>query len=69
MNAYTNAVDTSDLTRTFGNFTAVDKVNFYIPKRGNFWVIRSERCRQNHNHSNAVRHHSSQSWECDGTWI
>ena len=32
MNAYINAVDTTDLSRTFGDFTAVDKVNFYIPK-------------------------------------
>ena len=39
MNAYTNAVDTTDLSRTFGDFTAVDKVNFYIPKGEIFGLL------------------------------
>ncbi|PKN83500.1 MAG: multidrug ABC transporter ATP-binding protein [Chloroflexi bacterium HGW-Chloroflexi-8] len=39
MNAYSNAVETSDLTCIFGDFTAVDKVNFYIPKGEIFGLL------------------------------
>lgn len=39
MNAYTNAVQTYDLGRRFGNFVAVDKVNFYIPKGEIFGLL------------------------------
>lgn len=39
MNAYTNAIETFDLTRKFGSFTAVDKVNFYIPKGEIFGLL------------------------------
>ena len=39
MNDFTNAVQTEDLTRRFGNFTAVDRVNFYIPKGEIFGLL------------------------------
>lgn len=39
MNAYQDAVKTNDLTRTFGDFTAVDQVNFYIPKGEIFGLL------------------------------
>jgi ABC-2 type transport system ATP-binding protein len=39
MNAYTNAVETADLTCIFGDFTAVDKINFYIPKGEIFGLL------------------------------
>lgn len=39
MNAYTNAVQTYDLSRRFGNFVAVEKVNFYIPKGEIFGLL------------------------------
>ncbi|OJX38841.1 MAG: hypothetical protein BGO78_11500 [Chloroflexi bacterium 44-23] len=39
MNAYINTVQTNDLTRTFGDFTAVNKVNFYIPKGEIFGLL------------------------------
>lgn len=39
MNAYEDAVKTNDLTRTFGDFTAVDQVNFYIPKGEIFGLL------------------------------
>ena len=39
MNDYSNAVQTEDLTRRFGKFTAVDSVNFYIPKGEIFGLL------------------------------
>jgi ABC-2 type transport system ATP-binding protein len=39
MNAYSNAIETFDLTRQFGSFTAVDKVNFYVPKGEIFGLL------------------------------
>ena len=39
MNTYQDAVKTNDLTRTFGDFTAVDQVNFYIPKGEIFGLL------------------------------
>ncbi len=39
MNAYTNAVQTHDLFRRFGDFVAVDRVNFYIPKGEIFGLL------------------------------
>lgn len=39
MNAYTNAIETQDLTRKFGDFTAVDHINFYIPKGEIFGLL------------------------------
>ena len=39
MNAYSNAIETFDLTRKFGSFTAVDKVNFYVPKGEIFGLL------------------------------
>ncbi|PKO11922.1 MAG: multidrug ABC transporter ATP-binding protein [Chloroflexi bacterium HGW-Chloroflexi-10] len=39
MNQYTNAVQTNDLTRHFGEFVAVDRVNFYIPKGEIFGLL------------------------------
>ncbi len=39
MNAYQNAIETFDLTRQFGSFTAVDKINFYIPKGEIFGLL------------------------------
>ena len=39
MNASINTVETTDLTRTFGDFTAVNKVNFYIPKGEIFGLL------------------------------
>ena len=39
MNAYSNAIETFDLSRHFGSFTAVDKVNFYVPKGEIFGLL------------------------------
>ncbi len=39
MNDFQNAVETSDLCKHFGNFSAVDKVNFYIPKGEIFGLL------------------------------
>ncbi len=39
MNAYSNAIETFDLSRHFGSFVAVDKVNFYIPKGEIFGLL------------------------------
>jgi ABC-2 type transport system ATP-binding protein len=39
MNAYTNAVQTYDLGRRFGNFVAVERVSFYIPKGEIFGLL------------------------------
>ena len=39
MNAYSNAIETFDLTRKFGSFCAVDKVNFYVPKGEIFGLL------------------------------
>jgi ABC-2 type transport system ATP-binding protein len=39
MNAYSNAIETFDLSRQFGSFTAVDKVNFYVPKGEIFGLL------------------------------
>ena len=39
MNNYTNAVETNALTKQFGNFTAVDSVDFYIPKGEIFGLL------------------------------
>jgi len=38
-NGYVNAVETQNLTKRFGNFTAVDNVNFYIPKGEIFGLL------------------------------
>jgi len=38
-NGYMNAVETQNLTKRFGNFTAVDNVNFYIPKGEIFGLL------------------------------
>jgi len=38
-NNYVNAVETQNLTKRFGNFTAVDNVNFYIPKGEIFGLL------------------------------
>ncbi|MBE0688227.1 MAG: ABC transporter ATP-binding protein [Anaerolineaceae bacterium] len=39
MNAYSNAIETFDLSRHFGSFTAVDRVNFYVPKGEIFGLL------------------------------
>lgn len=39
MTTYTNAVETVDLTREFGDFVAVNKVNFYIPRGEIFGLL------------------------------
>lgn len=39
MNPYENAVETAALTREFGDFTAVDHVDFYIPKGEIFGLL------------------------------
>ncbi len=39
MNAYSNAIETFDLSRHFGSFVAVDKVNFYVPKGEIFGLL------------------------------
>lgn len=39
MNSYQNAIETFDLTRQFGSFTAVDKINFYVPKGEIFGLL------------------------------
>jgi ABC-2 type transport system ATP-binding protein len=39
MNDYANAIETFDLTRKFGSFLAVDKVNFYVPKGEIFGLL------------------------------
>jgi len=39
LNAYSNAIETFDLSRHFGSFVAVDKVNFYIPKGEIFGLL------------------------------
>jgi len=36
---YTNAVETEQLTKRFGNFTAVSNINFYIPKGEVFGLL------------------------------
>lgn len=39
MNAYSNAIETFELSRHFGSFIAVDKVNFYVPKGEIFGLL------------------------------
>lgn len=39
MNAYSNAIETFDLSRQFGSFTAVDRINFYVPKGEIFGLL------------------------------
>ena len=39
MNDYKNAVETKSLTKKFGDFTAVDSVEFYIPKGEIFGLL------------------------------
>jgi ABC-2 type transport system ATP-binding protein len=39
LNAYSNAIETFDLSRHFGSFVAVDKVNFYVPKGEIFGLL------------------------------
>ena len=39
MNDYANAVETQQLSKNFGGFTAVDKVDFYIPKGEIFGLL------------------------------
>ena len=39
MNAYSNAIETFDLSRHFGSFTAVDNINFYVPKGEIFGLL------------------------------
>lgn len=39
MNTFDNAVKTKELTRKFGDFTAVDQVDFYIPKGEIFGLL------------------------------
>ena len=39
MNAYSNAIETFDLSRHFGSFIAVDRVNFYVPKGEIFGLL------------------------------
>lgn len=39
MNDYVNAVETRSLTKLFGDFTAVDSVDFYIPKGEIFGLL------------------------------
>jgi len=39
LNTYSNAIETFDLTRHFGSFTAVDKINFYVPKGEIFGLL------------------------------
>jgi ABC-2 type transport system ATP-binding protein len=39
MNDYENAVETKSLTKKFGDFTAVDTVDFYIPKGEIFGLL------------------------------
>ena len=39
MNDYTNAIETAALTRRFGSFTAVDQVDFFIPKGEIFGLL------------------------------
>ena len=39
MNDYENAVETKSLTKMFGHFTAVDAVDFYIPKGEIFGLL------------------------------
>ncbi|MBU0512824.1 MAG: ABC transporter ATP-binding protein [Chloroflexi bacterium] len=39
MNDYVNAVETQQLTKKFGGFTAVDRVDFYIPKGEIFGLL------------------------------
>lgn len=39
MRTYTNAVETHNLTRKFGKFTAVDQISFYIPKGEIFGLL------------------------------
>jgi ABC-2 type transport system ATP-binding protein len=39
LNAYSNAIETFDLSRHFGSFTAVDNINFYVPKGEIFGLL------------------------------
>jgi ABC-2 type transport system ATP-binding protein len=39
MNDFINAIETAGLTKRFGNFTAVDQVDFYIPKGEIFGLL------------------------------
>ena len=39
MNNYQNAVETAGLSKQFGKFTAMDQVNFYIPKGEIFGLL------------------------------
>ncbi len=39
MNDYVNAVETQQLSKNFGGFTAVDRVDFYIPKGEIFGLL------------------------------
>ena len=45
----------TDLTKQYGNFTAVDHIRLHIQKRRNIRITGSERCRKINYHFNDVR--------------
>ena len=42
-----NIIETQNLTKTYGDFTAVSHLNLHIRKGKRLWFLRSEREREN----------------------
>lgn len=48
-----NILVTKDLTRRFGAFTTVNQLNIAVRKGEIFWIVGTQRCRQDHGDENA----------------
>jgi len=57
-----SAIEANNLTKKFGDFTAVDDVSFTIPKGEIFGFCRVQRLRQDHYHEDAHRAFASHAW-------
>lgn len=50
-----NIIETQNLTKTYGDFTAVSHLNLHIRKGSVLWIFRSERSGKIHNDENVSR--------------
>lgn len=48
-------IETKQLTKIYGNQTAVDKVNLHVKKRSNLWSVGTQWSWKNHNYENDFR--------------
>ena len=50
-----NIIETQNLTKNYGDFTAVSHLNLHIRKGKRLWIFRSERSGKIHNDENVSR--------------